>query len=94
MNMKPFLSVALILTFRFALLAAGPGEKSPKPQYDAKGNLLRPAEYRDWEFLSAGLGMNYSPLPAPNCLPTSSCSARLISSFWIRASGPSRLCSW
>jgi hypothetical protein len=34
------------------LLAAAPEEKSPKPQYDAKGNLLRPADYRDWEFLS------------------------------------------
>jgi len=22
-------------------------EKSPKPQYDSKGNLLRPADYRD-----------------------------------------------
>src|SRR4029077_11063175 len=43
------------------LLAAAPEEKSPKPQYDAKGNLQRPADYRDWEFLSAGFGMNYSP---------------------------------
>jgi len=59
--LKPFLSIAVILTFCFALLAAAPEEKSPKPQYDAKGNLMRPADYRDWEFLSAGFGMNYSP---------------------------------
>jgi cytochrome P460 len=43
--------------------AAPPEEKSPKLQYDAKGNLLRPVDYRDWEFLSAGYGMNYSPAP-------------------------------
>jgi hypothetical protein len=43
------------------LLAAAREDKLPKPQYDAKGNLLRPADYRDWEFLSAGYGMNYSP---------------------------------
>jgi hypothetical protein len=43
--------------------AAPSEEKSPAPQYDAKGNLVRPVDYRDWEFLSAGYGMNYSPTP-------------------------------
>jgi hypothetical protein len=47
--MKPLLSVALIFIFGFALLAAPPQEKSPKPQYDAKENPLRAADYRDWE---------------------------------------------
>src|SRR5712672_3061388 len=61
--MKSILSVGLILTACFALLAAAPEAKSPKPQYDEKGKLLRPADYRDWEFLSAGYGMNYSPAP-------------------------------
>jgi len=28
-----------------------------------KGQLLRPADYRQWMFLSAGFGMNYSPGP-------------------------------
>jgi len=45
------------------LLAAAPEKNSPKPQYNAKGQLLRPADYRDWMFLSAGYGMNYSPAP-------------------------------
>jgi hypothetical protein len=45
------------------LLAAAPEEKMPKPQYDEKGQLLRPADYREWMFLSAGYGMNYSPEP-------------------------------
>lgn len=45
------------------LLGAAPEKDSPKPQYNAKGQLLRPADYREWMFLSAGFGMNYSPAP-------------------------------
>jgi hypothetical protein len=56
--------VALIAAVT-VLLAAAPEEKEnkPKPQYDAKGQLMRPADYREWMFLSAGYGMNYSPEP-------------------------------
>jgi hypothetical protein len=61
--MKLVLGLAVLSAFGLVLLAAAPEEQSPKPQYDAKGNLLRPANYRDWEFLSAGYGMNYSPAP-------------------------------
>ena len=61
--MKNFLLSVLVLTAAFALLAAAPDEKMPKPQYDEKGQLLRPADYRAWIFLSAGYGMNYSPAP-------------------------------
>ena len=59
---KPLCSVLLLITC-LALLAAAPDEKAPKPQYDEKGQLLRPADYRQWIFLSAGFGMNYSPGP-------------------------------
>ena len=45
------------------LLSPAPEEKAPRPQYDAKGQLVRPADYREWMFLSAGYGMNYSPEP-------------------------------
>jgi hypothetical protein len=41
---------AVLSAFGLVLLAAAPEEQSPKPQYDAKGNLLRPANYRDWSF--------------------------------------------
>jgi hypothetical protein len=60
--MKSRLRVAVLLTLCVPLLGSVPNGKSaePLPQYDAKGNLLRPADYRDWEFLSAGYGMNYS----------------------------------
>ena len=54
-------SVLLLITC--LALAAAPDEKAPKPQYDGKGQLLRPAHYREWMFLSAGFGMNYSPEP-------------------------------
>src|ERR1700737_5195516 len=62
-SVKFALPASLIFALCFTLLAAAPEEKSPKPQYDSKGNLLRPADYRDWMFLSAGYGMNYTPSP-------------------------------
>jgi hypothetical protein len=61
--MKNFVLSVLALTAAFILLAAAPAEKLPKPQYDDKGQLMRPADYREWMFLSAGYGMNYSPEP-------------------------------
>jgi hypothetical protein len=38
----------------------------PGPVFDAKGELQRPADYREWIFLTSGIGMNYGPTrPAP-----------------------------
>jgi hypothetical protein len=31
------------------------------PQFDAKGELQRPADFREWVFLTSGLGMTYGP---------------------------------
>ncbi len=50
-----------------AILAAAPGagDRTPSveaPRYNAGGELLPPANYREWIFLSSGLGMNYGPL--------------------------------
>src|SRR5258708_22468536 len=61
--MKRVLYAVLLLAVCGALVAAAPEEKSAKPHYDAKGKLLRPDDYREWMFLSAGYGMNYSPAP-------------------------------
>jgi hypothetical protein len=44
----------------FALLAAAPDERVPKPQCKPKANLS-PADCREQMFLCAGQGMNYSP---------------------------------
>ena len=62
-SMNKILSSVLLLVACLTLLAATPDNKMPKPQYDAKGELVRPADYREWMFLSAGFGMNYSPEP-------------------------------
>jgi hypothetical protein len=31
------------------------------PAYTAKGELIRPTDYREWVYLSSGLGMTYGP---------------------------------
>ena len=36
------------------------GQDISKPQYAGK-NLMRPENYREWVYLSSGLGMNYNP---------------------------------
>jgi hypothetical protein len=61
--MKKILCLVVLGMICLAGLAAAPEEKMPKPQYDEKGQLLRPTDYREWMFLSAGYGMNYSPEP-------------------------------
>jgi len=61
--MKRFLASILLGVVCLVLLGAGPADNGPKPLYDEKGQLLRPADYREWMFLSAGYGMNYSPAP-------------------------------
>src|SRR5580692_3712476 len=55
--MKPTL-----LFFLAAALLAAPAADGP--QFNAQGELLFPANYREWVFLSSGLGMNYGPLAA------------------------------
>lgn len=49
--------VALAATI---LLAASPDTTPGRPQYTGDNQLLRPADYREWIFLSSGLGMSYS----------------------------------
>jgi cytochrome P460 len=61
--MRNVIGTLLAVIAGLAMLAAAPEEKGPRPQYDDKGQLLRPADYREWMFLSAGYGMNYSPAP-------------------------------
>src|ERR1700688_683695 len=49
--------VALAATI---LLAASPDPAPGQPQYTGDNQLLRPTDYREWIFLSSGLGMSYS----------------------------------
>jgi Cytochrome P460 len=62
-RIKKLLGIGVVAAFCFLLLGASPDAKVPKPQYDDKGNLIRPTDYREWMFLSSGYGMNYSPAP-------------------------------
>ncbi len=47
------LRCALLFLASFSLLA--------QPHYTGDGKLILPSDYREWVFLSSGLGMSYSP---------------------------------
>jgi hypothetical protein len=52
------------------LLCAALLAQSGSPlQYSKDGKLLLPADYREWVFLSSGLGMTYAQNPQPNASP-------------------------
>lgn len=56
-------SIAL-LSGLFAVLSfvqAADSAHVPGPVYNPKGELLRPADYREWIFLTSGMGMTYGP---------------------------------
>ena len=52
-----------VIVVAVTIAAVPPEEAAEKPQYNKGGELQRPENYREWIFLSAGLGMNYSPAP-------------------------------
>jgi len=59
--MKNIALLILAVTAIAMLLAAAPTSPPALPHYTADNQLLRPDDYRDWVFLSSGLGMSYSP---------------------------------
>ncbi|OLD19378.1 MAG: hypothetical protein AUI85_03040 [Acidobacteriales bacterium 13_1_40CM_3_55_5] len=63
--MKRSLMSAMTLVMCLGLTPAAMTDEasSTMPQYSADNKLLRPDGYREWVFLSSGLGMNYSPSP-------------------------------
>lgn len=64
------LLVALLLTICTAAFTAfAGGEESQDVRYSADKKLLRPENYREWIYLSSGLGMNYGPVGARNGNP-------------------------
>lgn len=52
--------IAAAAVLRLSRTPAAQAE-SDAPQYTAKGNLLLPQNYREWVYLSSGLGMEYNP---------------------------------
>src|SRR2546423_5614184 len=53
-------ALAALLTAGLAV-AAESGTASD-PQFTSDNQLIRPANYREWIYLTSGLGMNYGPL--------------------------------
>jgi len=58
---QALLSCITVVVCLGMLLAAAPDSPS-LPQYTSDNQLLRPEGYREWIYLSSGLGMNYSPV--------------------------------
>lgn len=58
--------VLIALAFAASVAYAVSAQPQDGPQYAAGTNrLLRPANYREWTFLSSSLGLNYPPPGAP-----------------------------
>src|SRR3954468_12831195 len=51
--------ISLAFALKTAKVTAAPND-SNQPTYSADGKLQLPADYREWFFLTSGLGMNYS----------------------------------
>jgi len=59
--LKHVLLWSVVLAFGFVVLRADPQDANrPMPTYSGQ-NLIRPENYREWIFLSSGLGMDYNP---------------------------------
>ncbi len=56
-------SLLVIALAATVLLAASPDSTPGRPQYTGDNQLLRPSDYREWIFVSSGLGMSYSTQP-------------------------------
>jgi hypothetical protein len=64
--MKPRLLLGLSLLFLNL-----PAQQAPldEPRYTSDGQFIRPDNYREWVFLSSGLGMTYGPNASGNGEP-------------------------
>ena len=59
--MKYFAFTTMAALLLVGALLGAPNSQGPTPQYTKDGHLLAPENFREWIFLSAGLGMNYNP---------------------------------
>ena len=61
-TMKRFLLSCLTIVICLGFMqAAAPESDSGKPEYTSDNQLLPPKNFREWIFLSSGLGMSYNP---------------------------------
>ncbi len=69
--MKRFLLSCLTIVICLGFMqAAAPESDSGKPQYTSDNQLLPPKNFREWIFLSSGLGMSYTPGSADHVMFT------------------------
>jgi hypothetical protein len=63
--MKKQLDVILLCLWAAALVSSWPTvaqvRASDGPAYTTSGELVRPADYREWSFVTSGVGMTYGP---------------------------------
>jgi hypothetical protein len=66
--MKPIIMFAALLAALSVVLWNVPSEaqtnNADAPRYSSSGQLIRPANYREWVFVTSGLGMTYGPVQA------------------------------
>src|SRR6476661_8134539 len=61
MEMKKFTFLAVIVAAAFITASAERPASDDAPQFTADGQLIRPKNYREWIYLTSGLGMTYGP---------------------------------
>src|SRR5438067_10244922 len=60
MGMKKF-TVLAVMGAAFVITGSERPASDDAPQFTADGQLMRPKNYREWIYLSSGLGMTYGP---------------------------------
>jgi hypothetical protein len=69
------MKTTLLLTLSLVCLATSteraqsrqtPDPSGHEPRYSSDGQLMKPDDYREWIYLSSGLGMTYGPAASPN----------------------------
>jgi len=61
--MKKIMFSVLALAYVAAFGSTVAGQDTEGPRYVKDMNLARPTNYREWVFVSSGLGMEYNPMP-------------------------------
>jgi len=66
------LVIVLLVAYGIAFSLAVKAQQAPRdgPHYTNGTNLVRPTDYREWTFLSSGLGMTYQPAAGSQSAPT------------------------
>jgi hypothetical protein len=57
-------SCAFAAAFAWSLSSAAQTPAAGSPSYSTSGELIRPTDYREWVYVTSGLGMTYGPAQA------------------------------